>query len=74
MTSFQSAAQTDIYFVPPIASIDSSAVAGSFFVFFCLFFLIASVVHCRDRRDADQLEADRELLERIWRINSNLER
>ncbi|MGG6263003.1 hypothetical protein ACQ4M3_23975 [Leptolyngbya sp. AN03gr2] len=75
MTSFQSTIQADApYFVLATAPIDSSAVAGSFLVVFCLFFLIASVVHRRDQRDAEQLEADREFLEHIWQMNSNLER
>jgi hypothetical protein len=75
MTSFQSAIQADArYIVPPAASIDSSAVAGSFLIVFCCFFLIASVVHRRHQRDAEQLKADRAFLERIWQTNSNLER
>ena len=75
MTSFQSAIQADVRATMPLAtSIDSSVVAGSFLIFFCCFFLIASVVHRRDQRDAEQLKADRAFLERIWQMNSNLER
>lgn len=75
MTHFYPTIQAEARFVSQLPTpVDSTAVAGSFFLVFFIFFLIASVVHRRDQREVEQLEADREFLERIWQINSNLER
>lgn len=64
----------------PVLSLDSIIVTGGFFLFFLVFCWIASMMSGRSQQpnveqgEAEQLEADREFLERIWQLNSNLER
>jgi hypothetical protein len=75
MNDFRHTLQTEVQFSlqPSLSDTESLAIASGFLFLFCLFILIASLLHYYAQREEAQIKAAREQLERIWQANSNLE-
>ncbi len=74
METLRFAIQAESRFVSPPSSLANDSMIASLSLFLCFTFILITILLSRQtHREAAQLKAQRQLLERIWKASSNME-